>query len=227
MKENTHNKLKGKDEMALFGRKSITEIDVATRFIDEILPECLHVWSEICDALSPMHQRFQTLSQDKGAAYEFSLAVIAIQMRALPNLLASDQVKRIEQYIFTFIQNPPKDIIISPLAEDGTPKMTIGKLGFFEREERGLKDDTKDYPELSILLYQTVFNAAIKEGNMQGNMQGNMLSAGPGVLLAMRIGIITLDQLKYPMMIQLLNTYLIQLGSGWWKECLKQYKVVP
>ncbi len=203
--------------MALFGRNSITASDAAKKFIEDVLPGCVQAWPEICDALSVTDRHFQKLKQDKGAAFEFSLAVISFEMRALRNLLASDQAERIERHIFSYLSSPPNDIVISPLLEDGTPKMTIDKFGFFAKEERRPEDDTKDYPEQSILLYQRVFGDAIKEGDM--------FTAGPAALLGMRLGLNTDHQSQHFMTIRLLSGYLAAAGAGWWKDCLKQYRV--
>jgi len=201
----------------MFGKKSIKEAEAARRFIDEFLPSSLQAWPQICEKLEPTDSSFRDLGKDRAAAFEFALALLSIQMRALNNLLPADQAKRIEQHIFAVIRNPPREIIVSPLLEDGTPKMTIDEIGFFGDEERNPNADTTDYPEQSIALYRQVFDSALEDGDI--------LTSGPAVLLGMRLGLITQQRQYRPEIIQPLFQYLSMLGGSWWKECLKQYRI--
>lgn len=205
--------------MPLFGRKSITEAQAARNFVNEVLPGSLQSWPAVCEKLGSADPRFRNLREDKAAAFEFALALISIQMRALKNLLTEESAHRIEQHIYSVLRNPPSEIVISPFAEDGTRKMTIDEIGFFGEDDRDPNADTRDYPAQSIAIYRQVFDSAIEEGDT--------LMSGPGVLLCMRLGLITRDRQYRPEIVQPLFHYLTVLGGTWWKDCLSKYRISP
>lgn len=202
----------------MFGKDSIKEAEAAKLFIDEVLPGALKAWPGVCEKIGSTDSTFRKLGQNRAAAFEFALALISIQMRALNILLPDGQATRIEQHIYAFLRNPPKEIIISPILEDGSPKMTIDEFGFFDADERNLNADTSNYPEQSLTLYRQVFDSAIEDGDT--------LTSGPAVLLGMRLGLITQQQQFRPEIVQPLFQYLTIIGGTWWKEFLKEHQII-
>jgi hypothetical protein len=55
-------------------------------------------WPRLCKELQRVCPELKVLQHDKIAAYEFTLAAIAANMRALPNLLDSNQGQRIRSH---------------------------------------------------------------------------------------------------------------------------------
>jgi hypothetical protein len=85
--------------MSLFGKQKKSELQAATEFV---MFMCKHVqaqWPSLCSSLTSFEPQFAKLGQDNIASYEFTLAAIAIQMQALPNLLRADQSARIRSHV--------------------------------------------------------------------------------------------------------------------------------
>lgn len=102
--------------MALFGKKKIKEIEAAGQFVMSITRGVQQYWSSIAKELNELPSNDKPILEDKYAAFEFCLAVIACQIQALPNLLNEKQAWRIREYILQCISSPdlgsyPKDTI--------------------------------------------------------------------------------------------------------------------
>jgi len=85
--------------MGLFGKKSLTEIEVAGQFVLAVAEGVHQQWPEIVNELKRTLQPEDPISDDRYAGFEFSLAVIAVEIQALPDLLPSDQASRIREFV--------------------------------------------------------------------------------------------------------------------------------
>jgi hypothetical protein len=92
--------------MGIFGKKKLSEIQSAGQFVLMVTKGVQHNWPEIAKELNILLEAEDTISDDKFAGFEFTLAVIAIQLQALPNLLPSDQANRIREYVIQCISSP-------------------------------------------------------------------------------------------------------------------------
>jgi tetratricopeptide (TPR) repeat protein len=96
--------------------KEITEIEAACLFVASIFEESRKKWPSIAKELNKLLRPKKKFSKKQSAAMEFSFAVIALQIQALPNLLEEEQAKRILEYILKIISTPelgtyPREII--------------------------------------------------------------------------------------------------------------------
>lgn len=85
--------------MRLFGKQQKTEVHAAAEFVIFMCEHLEAQWSSLCSGLVPFEPQFAALATDKIASYEFTLAAIAVQMHAIPNLLSPDQTTRIRAHI--------------------------------------------------------------------------------------------------------------------------------
>lgn len=80
------------------GKPIKREVEAAAEFV---LSVCQHVpaqWPSICQGLQSFDPYFESLRDDKVAAYEFVLAVIAVEMHTI-GFLPSDQAGRIRSQV--------------------------------------------------------------------------------------------------------------------------------
>ena len=91
--------------MGLFGKKKITETEIASQFVIALAKEVEKCWPTIVKELRQLLQSDQVISDDEDANFEFTLAVIATQIQALPNLLKQEQASRIRNYILMFFSS--------------------------------------------------------------------------------------------------------------------------
>lgn len=87
-------------ETAAFDKPTTTEPDAAADFVITMLRAMRDQWPSICSRLQPLDARFVTFTHEGRLAYEFTLAAIAVQMRAITNLLPANQTTRLREYIF-------------------------------------------------------------------------------------------------------------------------------
>jgi hypothetical protein len=92
--------------MGLFGKKSLTEIEVAGQFVLAVAEGVHQQWPEIVNELKRTLQPEDPISDDRYAGFEFSLAVIAVEIQALPDLLPSDQASRIREFVMQCLSSP-------------------------------------------------------------------------------------------------------------------------
>jgi hypothetical protein len=92
--------------MGLFGKKKLSEIEAAGQFVLIVTRGAKQRWPEIANELKDMFQAEDSISDDQYASFEFVLAVIATQIQAIPNLLPSDQARRIREYVMQCISSP-------------------------------------------------------------------------------------------------------------------------
>ena len=92
--------------MGLFGKKKLSEVEAAGQFVVSVLKPTQLEWPKVATELTRMLQLEQPISVDKNAALEFGLAVIALQIQALPNLLPVAQAARIREYVLNCISSP-------------------------------------------------------------------------------------------------------------------------
>ena len=84
-----------------FDKKTITETEIADQFVITVAKGVQESWPSIAKELSQLFQ----ISDDKNAAFEFALAVIATGIHALPNLLQQEQASRIRNYVLNCISS--------------------------------------------------------------------------------------------------------------------------
>ena len=92
--------------MGLFGKKKLSEIEASGQFVLMVTKGARQHWPEIASELKGMFQAEDSISDDQHASFEFVLAVIALQIQALPNLLAADQATRVREYVIKCISSP-------------------------------------------------------------------------------------------------------------------------
>jgi hypothetical protein len=92
--------------MGLFGKKKLSEMEAACQFVLMVMKGVQHHWPEIANELKGMFQAEPSILDDRYAIFEFSLAVVATQIQALPNLLPLDQANRIREYVLKCISSP-------------------------------------------------------------------------------------------------------------------------
>ena len=80
-------------------------MEAATEFVLMMLQEGQSQWPSVCSGLEPLEPRFASFRDDILISYEFMLACTAVQMHALPNLLKSEQARRIRSYILECLTN--------------------------------------------------------------------------------------------------------------------------
>lgn len=92
--------------MGLFGKKKITETEIAGLFVLAFTQEIKQHWTEIDKELSNILPGKMSFSENKYASFEFALAVIVVQLQALPNIFPIDQANRIREHVIKYISSP-------------------------------------------------------------------------------------------------------------------------
>ena len=92
--------------MGLFGKEKLSEVEVAGQFVISIMKPIQQEWPKVAAELTRMLQLKQPISTDQYAAFEFAIAVIALQIQALPNLLPPAQAGRIREHVMQCISSP-------------------------------------------------------------------------------------------------------------------------
>ncbi len=102
--------------MELFSKEKLSEVEAAGQFVISMVKPIQQEWSGVAAELTQMLQLKQPISTDRYAAFEFALAVIALEIQALPNLLSAAQADRIREHVLGCISSPdlgsyPRDAI--------------------------------------------------------------------------------------------------------------------
>jgi hypothetical protein len=92
--------------MGLFGKEKLSEVEAAGQFVVSIVKPIQQDWSKVAAELTRMLQLKEPVSTNQCAAFEFALAVIALQIQALPNLLSPAQAGRIREHVMHYISSP-------------------------------------------------------------------------------------------------------------------------
>ena len=92
--------------MGLFGKKKLSEIESAGQFVLMVTRNSQQYWPTFAKDLNSISQAENPIPDNQQAAFEFVLAVIAIQIQALPNLFPSDQASRIRECVMRCISSP-------------------------------------------------------------------------------------------------------------------------
>lgn len=92
--------------MGLFGKEKLSEVEAAGMFVISILRPIQQEWPGVAAELTRMLQLAQPLPTDQYAAFEFALAVIALEIQAIPNLLPPSQASRIREYVLRGLSSP-------------------------------------------------------------------------------------------------------------------------
>lgn len=131
--------------MVLFGKKKLSEIEVAGQFVLMVFKGVQQQWPKIANDLKSMFQEENSLTDNQYDSYEFALAVIATQIQALSNLLPSEQANRIREYIMQGISAPdlgeyPRETIQEyqnawdQSIREGEPPYSISSILFYKLE---------------------------------------------------------------------------------------------
>jgi len=91
--------------MGLFCKEKLSEVEAAGQFVISIVKPIQQEWSKVAVELTRMLELQEPVSTDQSAAFEFALAVIALQIQALPNLLSPAQAGRIREYVMQCISS--------------------------------------------------------------------------------------------------------------------------
>ena len=92
--------------MGSFNKEKLSEIEAAGQFVISMVKPIQKEWSGIAAELTQMLQLKQPISTDRYAAFEFALAVIALEIQPLPNLLPATQAGRIREHVLGCISSP-------------------------------------------------------------------------------------------------------------------------
>ncbi len=87
--------------MGICKKKQLSEVEAAGQFVLTICRDVQQQWPQIVEDLKWVS--VHALPKDQFAAYEFTLAVIAVQIQALPNLFPIQQATRLREYILRCI----------------------------------------------------------------------------------------------------------------------------
>jgi hypothetical protein len=96
------------------GKKQLSEPEVANEFVLMIWRDIQQKWPQIIEDLRWLS--VDVSPKDQSAVYEFTLAVVAVQIQALPNLFPIAQAARLREYILQ---------CISPSGSGSYPRDTI------------------------------------------------------------------------------------------------------
>lgn len=88
--------------MSLF-KKKITEQEAASSFALHIVKETQDEWPAIYKKLKDSFKEKFIIEDEKRAALDLALAVIALDLQAVKNLFPKDQAERIEKWVFKSI----------------------------------------------------------------------------------------------------------------------------
>jgi hypothetical protein len=102
--------------MEFVNKEKLSELQAAGQFVVSIVKPIQHEWSNIAADITSMLQLKQPISTDPYAGFEFALAVLAVEIQALPNLLPTEQAIRIREHVLRCISSPdlgnyPRDAI--------------------------------------------------------------------------------------------------------------------
>lgn len=94
-------------------KKKLSEVEAAGKFVLTITKNVQKQWSIICNEL--LHD--EIIHNNQQVDFDFTLAIIATQIQALPNLLPEDQAIRIRKYVIQCLSAPelgsyPRDTIL-------------------------------------------------------------------------------------------------------------------
>lgn len=92
--------------MALFGKDKIPESEAAKGFVSHIAIHFQQHWPETANELIKVFPSENSIFDNENTPTEFFLAIIAVQIQALSNLLPNDQAMRIREYIMQGISYP-------------------------------------------------------------------------------------------------------------------------
>jgi hypothetical protein len=97
-------------------QEKLSDVQAAGQFVVSIVKTIQHEWSNIATEITRMLLLKEPISTGPYAAFEFALAVLAVEVQALPNLLSAEQAVRIREYVFRCISSTdlgsyPRDAI--------------------------------------------------------------------------------------------------------------------
>ena len=88
--------------MWTFGKKKMEEQKAVALFLIDIMKNTKEQWPNISTELNDTLRLEQQIPNSPSAGFEFAIAVIAIQVQAIRNLLPQDQSHRIIRYMVDF-----------------------------------------------------------------------------------------------------------------------------
>jgi hypothetical protein len=90
--------------VGLFGKDKITELHAVSECIGQVLKSTQKAWPEIKSRLdAPLIGA--TDLDDTWSPFEFSLALVSLQVQGLGNMMPAEQAHRVRSFIFGFFQN--------------------------------------------------------------------------------------------------------------------------
>src|SRR3989338_6226824 len=159
--------------MVQFKKHKLTEREVAGQFVLVVMKGVRERWPEIAKQLKELFSEESSIFTNQSAPVEFSLAVVASQIQALPNLLPSDQANRIRDYILKCVSS-------SELEE--YPREAIQE--YQNAWDRSLKKAEPPFYGIASVLYD-------KLGCQSITKQGNEKFKSPLLLMALSEKVVT------------------------------------
>jgi hypothetical protein len=218
--------------MPLFGKERVHEMQAALQFLQQLRSKVFSNWPAICETLSKSinlgsgKPNFAKYADNEAAAFEFYLAIVAMQMRAIKTLLPSDQAARIHEHIDRFLEAIPPDTQQSLLHPS---ELYLDRFGF-EVEGDNDWDEVNESTNTSRVL--KIFNTYIHAFN--GLIESkNPAIRGPAYFLCRRLDLMYHpsaqqygDGLVHPLLSAAVFRMMADIGGAWWQEYLRRHNVI-
>jgi len=188
--------------MSPLWRRRIAESEGAALFVNRTMSATKDRWPAICYDLQQSLGANCAFDTGPHSRFEFALAVIGVELQALPNLLPPDQARRTRDLVYEFLILPGETGYPSAYATD-----TVGE---YEREWRAAEAALTDPP-------------ASGPPNTPWDAVAAMLYDRLGFSAALELGGV---EYKHPVVILALSGTIVSL-CGWWKLLLSQYRLLP
>ena len=81
-------------------KKTMMEQEAAARFVQYLMQAAREAWPTIESSMKEFYKDKFIVEEEKIAAYNLGLALIAQDLQAVPNLFPPDQAKRLEEWVY-------------------------------------------------------------------------------------------------------------------------------
>ena len=89
---------------ASLGKKRVSEAEAAGAFVLANVKRAEEVWPKVAKGVNATFGT--SLPFDRNAVCQFALAILALEMEALPRLFPADQATRIREHVYTCVSGP-------------------------------------------------------------------------------------------------------------------------
>ena len=178
----------------------------AGKFVLAILTRVQPEWPAIVAELRGILQEPLDALDDVWTQFEFAMAVVAVEMQALPNLLPADQARRIRQHVLTCLR---------------TPNVGPAKIEAVEAYEqawtKAMADAELPFGSVAALLCE---RAGIRGAPVE---LGGVHYQDPLLLTALGTVVTTFAMGHWK---NFLAGPVVTTGGGWWKNFLAAHRIV-